>query len=61
MSVGVVPPGMRTVHEGTGFGEFLEGSTEQESRVAGDIDILTGPVKESFGFAATGCPTKEDF
>ena len=44
MGVGAVPPGMGTVHEGTGFGEFLEGSTEQEGGVAGDVNVLAGSV-----------------
>lgn len=52
---------MRTIHEGTGFGEFLESSSEQEGGVAGDVNILAGSVKEGFGFATACRPTEQNF
>jgi len=52
---------VRAIHEGTRLGKLLEGSTEQQSGVVRDINILTGPVEQSFRFAAACRPSEQDF
>jgi hypothetical protein len=61
VGVAAIPPVVGTVHQSARFGKLLEGSTEQQSGVTGDIDVFTGPVEESFRFASSCCPTEKDF